>query len=94
MAASRSAASIDPVSIGPVSIDSVFAQRVSSNTVSRDIAQSRASRKGSARSRTLQGIHRQDFFPLTVNYQEKFYAGAASRAASSSAKAARPKRKR
>ncbi len=36
----------------------------------------------------------QDFFPLTVHYQEKFSQPAVSRAASSSAKAVRPKRKR
>jgi len=36
----------------------------------------------------------QDFFPLTVHYQEKFSAAGASRAASSSGNAAPPKRKR
>ena len=36
----------------------------------------------------------QDFFPLTVNYQEKTYAAARSPAAISSAKAARAKTKR
>ena len=37
----------------------------------------------------------QDFFPLTVNYQEKVLRRRpASRAASSSAKAARPRRRR
>ena len=36
----------------------------------------------------------QDFFPLTVDYQEKFYAGSASRVVSSSVKAVRPRRKR
>ena len=35
-----------------------------------------------------------DFFPLTVNYQEKIFAAAIFPAAFSSAKAARPKRKR
>jgi hypothetical protein len=36
----------------------------------------------------------QDFFPLTVHYQEKFSAAGASPVASSSASAAPPKRKR
>ena len=36
----------------------------------------------------------QDFFPLTVHYQEKFRPRGASPAASSSASAAPPKRKR
>jgi polyribonucleotide nucleotidyltransferase len=35
----------------------------------------------------------QDFFPLTVDYQEKFYAGGRIPVASSSAKAVRPRRK-
>ncbi len=34
-----------------------------------------------------------DFFPLTVNYQEKTFARARSPAASSSAKAVRPRRR-
>ena len=36
----------------------------------------------------------QDFFPLTVHYQEKYYAAGRSPAASSSARRVRPKRKR
>ena len=36
----------------------------------------------------------QDFFPLTVHYQEKFSSAGRIRAASSSASAGRPKRKR
>ena len=36
----------------------------------------------------------QDFFPLTVDYQEKFYAGGRIPVDSSSAKDARPRRKR
>jgi polyribonucleotide nucleotidyltransferase len=36
----------------------------------------------------------QDFFPLTVHYQEKFYAAGKIRAATSSARRAPPKRKR
>jgi polyribonucleotide nucleotidyltransferase len=36
----------------------------------------------------------QDFFPLTVDYIEKTYAAGRSRAASSSAKAARARRRR
>ena len=36
----------------------------------------------------------QDFFPLTVHYQEKFSATGRIPVASSSAKAAQPKRKR
>jgi polyribonucleotide nucleotidyltransferase len=35
-----------------------------------------------------------DFFPLTVNYQEKTYAPVRSQAASSSAKAVRPRKRR
>ena len=35
-----------------------------------------------------------DFLPLTVNYQEKFYAAVASRAATSSARGARPSARR
>jgi polyribonucleotide nucleotidyltransferase len=36
----------------------------------------------------------QGFFPLTVNYQEKYFASVASRAAFFAAKAGRRKRKR
>ena len=35
-----------------------------------------------------------DFLPLTVNYQERTYAAGRIRAATSSAKAARPRRRR